>query len=183
VWFALNPGFWRDPVGALKVSLQIRGDLLESQAEGSPHTYTRGTQRLTALVTAPFLTAPQYFEAPDWQAYVGDQVTAYQASTVNGWDWGPVIGLGMTLLSLLGLGALVVEALRGDLVAWVILAWTGAAVLGSLAIPFAWQRYYLPLMLVYILLASSGLGRLLVHRHERAEPAGAEAVVGVVGVS
>ena len=61
------------------------------------------------------------------------------------------------------------DALRGDLVAWVILAWTAAVLIGSLAIPFAWQRYYLPLMLVYILLSASGLGRLLVRRRERTE--------------
>ncbi|MCC7208616.1 MAG: phospholipid carrier-dependent glycosyltransferase [Anaerolineae bacterium] len=182
VWFALNPGFWRDPVGALRLSLAIRADLLDSQARGSPFTYRQPSERVAALIAAPFLTAPQYFESPDWGRYVGAQVTAYQASAVNGWDWGPVIGIGLTMLAALGLGALVVDALRGDLVAWVILAWAAAVMVGSLAIPFAWQRYYLPLMLVYILLAASGLGRLLVRRSERAAPASGGAATEAVGV-
>jgi hypothetical protein len=83
---------------------------------------------------------------------------------VNGWDWGPVVGLVLTTLSGIGLGALIYDARHRDLVAWAILIWAGATVLASLTIPFAWQRYYLPLLLVAIMLAAEGLGRLLVRR-------------------
>jgi hypothetical protein len=166
VWFALNPAYWRDPSGALRAMLSERAWLLETQAHGSPLTYTSAIQSLEALIIEPFLTAPQYYEAPTWAEVLNADVGAYQRSAVNGWDWGPVIGLILTGLALIGLIALVYDALHRDLIAWAILAWAGAAVVGSLPIPFAWQRYYLPLTLVAIVLAAEGLGRLLVRRSE-----------------
>jgi hypothetical protein len=64
----------------------------------------------------------------------------------------------------LGLITLIRDALRRNLIAWAILTWAGATLLLSLAIPLGWQRYYLPLLLVAIVLAATGLGRLIVHR-------------------
>ncbi len=164
VVFILNPAYWNHPVGALRATLTARVQLLNSQVTGSPLAYTNPLQRAQAVITEPFLTPPQFYEAPNWAGLLNEQITAYQRSSVDGWDWGPIIGGVLTFLAGIGLLALIYDALHRDLVAWAILIWTGATVLESLAIPLAWQRYYLPLTLVAIVLAAMGLGRLFVRR-------------------
>jgi hypothetical protein len=163
-WFALNPAYWNDPVGAFRAMLDARLALLKSQSGNAALTYVNPLDRVGAIIAQPFLTPPQYYEAPTWADLLGQSIEDYQGSAVNGWDWGPVVGLVLTTLSGIGLGALIYDARHRDLVAWAILIWAGATVLASLTIPFAWQRYYLPLLLVAIMLAAEGLGRLLVRR-------------------
>ena len=75
-----------------------------------------------------------------------------------------MVGALFTVLAGIGLLALIYDALHRDLVALAILIWAAATIVASLAIPLAWQRYYLPLMLVAITLAAAGLGRVLVRR-------------------
>lgn len=164
VWFALNPAYWNDPIGALRYTVSARAELLDRQGRGDPLVYKDGGERLKALVLEPFLTPPQYYEAPTWAGTIDDQISAYQRSSVDGWDWGVPIGILLTALAIIGLLTLMYDAWHRDLIAWAILAWTAATVVGSLAIPFAWQRYYLPLTLVAIILAAAGMGRLLVRR-------------------
>ena len=43
-----------------------------------------------------------------------------------------------------------VQVVLVPLVAWAVLIWFGVAVVASLAVPLDWQRYYLPLILVAI---------------------------------
>jgi 4-amino-4-deoxy-L-arabinose transferase-like glycosyltransferase len=165
-WFALNPAYWNDPGGALQAMLDARLTLLKAQSNGAVLVYTNPLDRVGAILTQPFLAPPQYYEAPTWAGLLNQSVDDYQNSAVNGWDWGPVVGLVLTVLSGIGLVALIYDARHRDLVAWAILIWAGATVLAALVIPFAWQRYYLPLTLVAIMLAAEGLGRLLVRRSE-----------------
>ncbi len=163
-WFALNPAYWNNPIGAAQATFAAREQLLAEQSTGAPLAYTNFWQRARALITEPFLTAPQYYESPSWAGLIDNQISAYQQSSIDGWDWGPVIGILLTLLSGIGLLALIYDALHRDLVAWAILIWASLTMLASLAIPLDWQRYYLPLLLVAIVLAAAGLGRLLVRR-------------------
>ncbi len=163
-WFALNPAYWTDPVGAMRATVTARADLLASQSNGASLAYTTVGQRLQTLITQPFLAPPQFYESPTWAGVIDQQIAAYQQTSVDGWDWGPLVGALLTALAGIGLLALIYDALRRDLVAWAILIWTGATLLASLAIPLAWQRYYLPLLLIAITLAATGLGRLLVRR-------------------
>jgi len=164
VVFILNPAYWTHPIGSLRATLTARVQLLNSQITGSPLAYTSPIQQAQAVITEPFLTPPQFYEAPNWTGLLDNQIAAYQHSSVDGWDWGAVIGWILTILSGIGLLALIYDALHRDLVAWAILIWTAATVAESLAIPLAWQRYYLPLTLVAIVLAAMGLGRLFVRR-------------------
>ena len=177
-WFALNPAYWNNPIGAAQATIAARTDLVSSQETG-PLTYTSPWQRVQAVIMQPFLTPPQYYESDTWAGLINDQIRAYQGSAVDGWDWGPIIGWALTVLAGLGLLSLIHDALRRDLIAWAILTWTSGTVLASLAIPLAWQRYYLPLLLVAIVLAASGLGRLVVRRapEESRLPAAGEIVV------
>ncbi|HVO44626.1 MAG TPA: hypothetical protein VMT34_18495 [Aggregatilineales bacterium] len=161
---ALSPAYWSDPVGALRANLGARAELLTRQTSSDPLAYHSPGDRGKALLTEPFLTAPQYYEAPTWAGQINDQIAAYQASAVDGFDWGPIVGTLLTLLALVGLVTVIYDSLHRNLIAWAILIWTGLTILSSLAIPLAWQRYYLPLLLVAIVLAAAGMGRLIVRR-------------------
>ncbi|MFQ3536082.1 MAG: phospholipid carrier-dependent glycosyltransferase [Aggregatilineales bacterium] len=165
-WFVLSPHLWNAPLEALKAMLAARGDLLNLQASDVALAHSGLGSRLAAILTQPFLSAPQYFEAPTWAGLLNAQIAAYQDSATNGWDWGVPIGIVLTGLALLGGLTLVAEARRRNLIAWAILVWVGAAILASAAVPMNWQRYYLPLILVAIVLAAAGLGRLLVRREQ-----------------
>ena len=101
-------------------------------------------------------------DAPKGQ--IDGQIATYESSSIDGWDWGPIIGIVLTALAIIGLLSLIYEALHRNLISWAILIWTAATIAASLAIPFSWQRYYLPLLLVAIILAANGLGRLIVRR-------------------
>ncbi|MEP7286986.1 MAG: hypothetical protein ABI947_14610 [Chloroflexota bacterium] len=164
VWLALNPAYWNDPLGATWYTINARSSLLAEQSTNGSLTYTSVWQRVQAIVTEPFLTPPQYYESDTWAGLINDQIAAYESSSINGWDWGSLIGVVLTTLAGIGLLTLIYDALHRDLIAWAILIWTGATVLSSLAIPLDWQRYYLPLLLPAIILAAAGLGRLVVRR-------------------
>ncbi len=170
-WFALNPAYWNDPVHAIRETITARSDLLTLQTQGNPLAFDSLGQRLQAIITQPFLTPPQYYELPNWAGVLDTQIAAYQQSAVDGWDWGPLVGAALTVLMGIGLLALVYDALHRDLVAWAILIWTAATFFSSLAVPLNWQRYYLPLILVGIILAAAGLGRLVVRRVPEEKPA------------
>jgi hypothetical protein len=163
-WFALNPGYWNRPFAALRATIDARAELLNQQVAAGQLAYTSPWQRVQAVITQPFLTPPQYYESDTWSGLINDQITIYQQSAIDGWDWGPIIGVVLTILTGIGLVALCYDALHSDKIAWAILIWTVFTIATSLVVPLAWQRYYLPLMLVAIVLAAEGLGRLLVRR-------------------
>jgi 4-amino-4-deoxy-L-arabinose transferase-like glycosyltransferase len=164
-WFALNPIYWSHPFGAMRTAITDRTELLDQQVVAAgPLAYSSWWQRIQATITQPFLTPPQYYESDTWSGLINPQITAYQSSAIDGWDWGPIIGVVLTLLAGIGLVALCYDALHRDKIAWAILIWTVFTIAASLAVPLGWQRYYLPLMLVAIVLAAEGLGRLVVRR-------------------
>ncbi len=167
-WFALSPHFWGDPLGTLRAMLAARTELIALQTTDTTLAYQSFGERIAAILTQPFLSAPQYFEAPTWAGILDEQITTYQNAATNGWDWGVPIGLGLTALAALGLVTLIYEALRRNLIAWAILLWAVSAVLAAAIVPMNWQRYYLPLLLVAIILAAEGIGRLLVRRDQEA---------------
>ncbi len=170
-WFGLNPQYWNNPVGAVRATVDLRLNLLRGQATNGPLTHATTLDRIGAILTQPFLTPPQYAEAPDWERRLAEPISAYQVSATNGWDWGPLIGGLFTALAALGLVVMWRDARKRDLIAWAILLWGGTHAAFSLTVPLNWQRYYLPLLLVGIVLAAEGLGRLLVRRDAPAHEA------------
>ncbi|MBX3065626.1 MAG: hypothetical protein KF726_21800 [Anaerolineae bacterium] len=170
-WFAMNPGYWRDPVGVLAAALEARGQLLAQQASDPLLAYADIGQRIAGLITQPFMQPAQYYEAPTWADLIDPQIADYEASSVSGWHWGTIIGGALTLLAGVGLLMLVRDALRRDLLAVMILVWAGIAVASALTVPLAWQRYYLPLTLLALLLAAVGMAKLLVRREVASSPA------------
>jgi hypothetical protein len=167
VWLACNPGYWRDPIGTFQAVVAARAELLERQSAGNPSAYNSFGQRAGALLTQPFLTATQFYEAPTWVGLIDDQIATYRASGLAGLEWGPLVGILLTALAGAGLLALLFDAVKRDPVVWALLLWLGTTALSMLAVPLDWQRYYLPWLLPVIILAALGLGRatsLLVRR-------------------
>ncbi|PJF30570.1 MAG: hypothetical protein CUN51_07105 [Candidatus Thermofonsia Clade 1 bacterium] len=165
-WFALSPHLWNAPLEAIRAIFAMRSQLLSIQASDPTLAHPDLGARLLAILTQPFLSAPQYFESPAWAGILDEQIAAYQRSATNGWDWGALIGGVLTGLALFGGLTLLIEARRRNLIAWAVLLWAGATFLASVSVPVNWQRYYLPLTLVAIILAAEGLGRLLVRREK-----------------
>jgi hypothetical protein len=164
VWFALNPGYWRDPVGVTRAMLAARAELLDQQRSDPVLAYHSTTERLAAVVTQPYMQPPQYYEAPTWADLIDEEIAVYETSNVDGWQWGNVIGAALTALAGLGLALVVRDALRRDLLAVAVLVWAAVTIGVSLTIPLNWQRYYLPLTLVAMVLAAMGMARLVVRR-------------------
>ncbi|MBX3080136.1 MAG: phospholipid carrier-dependent glycosyltransferase [Anaerolineae bacterium] len=164
IWFALNPIFWNDPVGALRASVEARVDLLNRQSTDPLLAYKTTGERFSALLTQPFLSPPQYYEAPTWAGVIEAPIAAYENSALRGWAWTPLIGVVLTALMLYGLLRLVIEVWRRNLVAVAILMWLAVMLITSMSSPLNWQRYYLPLILVGVVLAATGIGYLVVWR-------------------
>ena len=154
-FFAFNPAYWNDPVGAAQATLNARADLLVTQTRNDPNTYSSIIQRIGATLAEPFLISPQYYEAPTWQGVIDDAIQTYEESPLSGWRWPTVIGLMLTLISWLGVLIAAIRAIRdGDPVARVLILWFGGSLIGALIIPIDWQRYYLPWLLPMIVLAA-----------------------------
>jgi 4-amino-4-deoxy-L-arabinose transferase-like glycosyltransferase len=160
IWLACNPGYWRDPVGTFQAVVAARTELLERQSTGNPTAYTSFGQRVGALLTQPFLTPTQFYEAPTWAGLIDDQIAAYRASGLAGLEWGRLPGIILTILAGAGLLALLSDVLKRDPVAWALLLWLGATGLSLMAVPLDWQRYYLPWLLPVIILTALGLSRV-----------------------
>jgi 4-amino-4-deoxy-L-arabinose transferase-like glycosyltransferase len=160
-WLLLNPAYWRDPLGGVRAAAEARAELLAIQTRDAA-AHTDLLSRIGAILNQPFLTPPQFFEAPNWVGVIDDQIEAYRESAFDGWEWSPLVGVALTVFAGIGLLVLVWDALHRDLVARAMLLWVGAALAASIVIPLNWQRYYLPLILVAILLAATGLGRMII---------------------
>lgn len=158
LFIALSPALWSDPSGRLSDLLQQRTMLLEAQVIANrPLAPTTIPQRLEAVITEPFMTPLQHFEVAGWATY--PQITAdvdrYMASPFSGVQFGVVLGGIVTLLALVG----VLFSLRRGWQAGV-LVWLGLTVASLLVNPLPWQRYSLPLIPVYALLAGIGVAGL-----------------------
>lgn len=159
VFLMLSPALWPDPPGLLLRLLQTRSELVHVQVEqwqpGSlPMT---AAERIEQLLVQPFLQGPMFHEVAHWS---GLEVTkaetdAWLASPLSGWQPTTTVGLALSLLTLVGLALTLRRPDRVGLPAW--LALTLVALMFN---PLPWQRYYLPLLPITILLAASGMAQL-----------------------
>jgi 4-amino-4-deoxy-L-arabinose transferase-like glycosyltransferase len=157
VFIALSPALWIHPIARLGDLLVERQALLDSQvkAYGAATTFP---ERVEGILLQPFMVPAQHFEAAFWAnaAPVMAEVERYNASPLSGIQFGALAGGALTLLSFVGLALSARDGWRCGLLAW----WAvNVAVL--LVNPLPWQRYYLPLIPVSILLAGYGALALL----------------------
>ena len=154
----LSPSLWCHPLSALDAMLRGRTSLVDAQVEalrsaGAAFVLTTPAERIVALIDRVFVASPVFWEIPNYAAETAASEAAYMRRLMANQLRGPVWGSGLLALALLGvaIGTLLIfrrksdASPRRDLA--LVLMWTVGTALGLLAlVPFAWQRYYLPLI-------------------------------------
>ena len=145
IFFALNVAWWNNPIGAAREVLRLRGDLLTVQVDIFGGYAGLGDQ-LRGFWEQVFIAQPQFYEVDGWDSYIGDPISTYQASLWGGIAIGgnPILGIIITLLTILGIWACIRQSstpvwVRGLILIWGIFQFATTALLT----PLEWQRYYL----------------------------------------
>jgi 4-amino-4-deoxy-L-arabinose transferase-like glycosyltransferase len=156
VWVILNPIAWRQPAATLSAMAVERERLLGRQvadfrAQGGTQVIASPGERLGAMIGASFFALPQVREAANYDLELGAGQAAYLASRRSQLLRGLGGGAAMLVLTLLGLALGVRRVLAPDTPARrdhaLLLLLTLAQAAGLLlAIPLAFQRYYVPLV-------------------------------------
>lgn len=159
LFIALSPALWNDPVARLGDLVSQRQLLLDIQVavSGGP---TALSQRLSDLVTQPFIAPLMHFEVAFWAnaKTITDEVTRYMASPLSGLHAGVLLGSALMLAAAAGLAAALQQARTAEnrwqagLLVWALV--TAGSVLAN---PLGWQRYSLPQVPLVVLLAAMGL--------------------------
>jgi hypothetical protein len=159
IFYILNPAWWGDPVTRAGQVLERRQELLNEQVTFFGG-YTDVADSFAGFLRQSLVAQPQYFEAPGWENYIGDQIVRYEASplqgvTIGGSVVGAVILGGLVLV---GFWALLRDSIIPTSIRWLIGIWTLALIVTTMLLtPIEWQRYYLPVYPVIGLLAAMGL--------------------------
>lgn len=155
VFLLLNPAWWSDPLGMPGRVLELRGQLVEGQAEAYGG-FERFDQRADALLRRALDDGNrQYYEAPGWCDWVAASLCHYEATVWDGRHFGTLGAIGLALALMLGSGALLA---RGEAGGRLVLVWFWGTALALLILtPFDWQRYYLPLQPALAVLAGCGI--------------------------
>lgn len=168
LFVALSPALWYDTPARLGDLLEARTKLMSLQVAAHTSGPMPMSQRIEYIFTQPFIAPAQHFEVAAWNGYttITDEVARYMNSPISGWQFGPVVGLLLTLLVPVG----VIASFRQEItVRSGVVLWLAASMALLLVNPLPWQRYYLPLIPVYTLLASLGLRALVGRIVERPE--------------
>lgn len=164
---ALSPALWNDPIARLGDLLAVRAELLDIQVGGVPTGPMALDQRLNFMLFQPFAAPLMQYEVSAWNEAASFQAeaAAYLASPLSGLHAGIIVGLLLTTAAFGGLIVLLLRLIRGGPVerAWAVglLIWLLGAMAAMLANPLPWQRYYLPLIPISVLLAGVGLQTLV----------------------
>lgn len=163
LFYVMNPAWWDNPLERAAEVLELRQELLDIQTDVFGG-YTGIGDKLAGFFRQTRVVLPQYYEAPGWETYIGDQIARYESSvwrgvSIGGSLLGAVLWLGMIAL---GVWKLVREKSSPAATRAVISVWALAVTLSTLLLtPLEWQRYYLPVYPVIGLLGASGLSVLL----------------------
>jgi hypothetical protein len=154
LFLLLNPAWWTAPFKMPEVVVDLRRDMMTAQT-GGDSTFTGNADRLLALIRYPF--GPLQYEEDakfDWTQWIGNDITAYEASGLWGINW---YGGGLVLYGVLLAGGIGLLIKRRDLE--FILCFLVIATLGGLWVtnPLSWQRYYLPACALLTVMAGAGL--------------------------
>ncbi|MBK8026625.1 MAG: phospholipid carrier-dependent glycosyltransferase [Chloroflexi bacterium] len=163
LFYALNPTWWGDPIGRAGQVLALRSDLLAGQTTafgGYPDTGAA----LSGWLRQAFIPPAQYYEVPAWAGAISGEISAYEASALDGVRdlqaaglEGVLFNLLLPLAALAGLGSLIGRGSRNPRARTVIVLWVVAMVVTTaLLTPLEWQRYYLPVHPAAMLMAAAG---------------------------
>jgi 4-amino-4-deoxy-L-arabinose transferase-like glycosyltransferase len=159
VFYILNPAWWGDPMTRAGQVLERRQELLTEQTAFFGG-YDGLGDAFAGFLRQAFIAQPQYYEAPGWESYIGDQIASYEASPLRGVTiGGSVIGVVMVvILVVIGFWALLRDRTIPASTRWVVGFWALAMfVTTALLTPIEWQRYYLPVYPAIGLLVALGI--------------------------
>jgi 4-amino-4-deoxy-L-arabinose transferase-like glycosyltransferase len=160
---AISPALWNDPITRardLGTEMAAQVNLVVDILPDAPTTLG---QRITGILTEPFIRPVQFFEQESWAdaAPIQEEIRTYMASPLSGVQAGSFGG--WVLMGLVAVGLL--QLLRRLWVGWrdvkhravasgvvLILVWLGVTLANLLLNPIPWQRYYLALIPVYAML-------------------------------
>jgi 4-amino-4-deoxy-L-arabinose transferase-like glycosyltransferase len=153
VFFALNPTWWNAPLKAPGEVVRLRTRLLSVQIP-SGAAYNGVMDQIAGLIRLP-ASAAQYYEIKrGWSEWLVEPIRAYEATPFTGIAWDAV---GIVVYPLLFIGIIAALATRrGPHLVFVIVALFVAAA-HFVFIPMAWQRYYLPLTVIWAVAISLGV--------------------------
>lgn len=168
---ALSPGLWADPLARLGDMVTERQKAMQMQVDVNLDAPTALPERAAGIITQPFMTPARYYEVFFWADFapITDQIARYEASHFDGLRFGALLGIPLTILAFLGLGAMLwhrVSPYPSGQLTTGLLVWLAVMIAAALANPLPWQRYYLPLIPPASLLAGIGmvsLARLVSH--------------------
>lgn len=157
---AASPALWGDPAERLGDLLSERAQLLESQVKAEPSAPTPLSERVSGILTQPYMQPPIYFEAAFWAnaAPIQTEIAAYDGSILSGLHAGTLLGGMLTLLAVVG-----TMAIAREWRTWQIglLLWIAITAASLLVNPLPWQRYYLSLYPLVTLLTSIGISSMV----------------------
>lgn len=170
--FLLTPFIWSNPLSAVGTIFEERGSLVGGQIQAqnlADHVAMElpmsTNDRLAAFIGQVFISPAQFEEAANYKANLADQVAAYQRVAAHNWMRGWAIGgllLGLTLSGAIG-AAIELRRLSGQprRASFLMLLTTGAMTLALLiAVPFPFQRYYLPVLPLVCIWPGHALSKL-----------------------
>ncbi len=156
VFYLLNPAWWGDPVARAQRVLELREDLLEIQVDQFG-TFDDFGDQVAAFGRQVLVAQPHYYEVPEWEDWIAEEISRYEASPWRGVSIGGTPGGAVLLLIMIGMG--VWRMIRQlNAVRWLVGCWALMMVVLTLGLtPLDWQRYYLPVYPVVGLLAALGV--------------------------
>lgn len=168
----LAPFLWADPPAAVAKIWQERGSLVGDQLQTQElagyvamQLPMSGSDRLAAFLGQVFFAPPQFAEAANYQAALAGAVEQYLRVPAHGWLRGWVAGGALFGLTLLGAVGAAVSLARQDpagrrTISLLLLSTAGMALALLAAVPFPFQRYYLPMLPLVSLWSALGLASL-----------------------
>jgi hypothetical protein len=160
LFVALSPALWSDPVARFGDLLYLRDELLNIQVAIDPVAPMSLGQRLLEIARQPFIAPAVHYELSSWgqSAVYLEEVARSAASLLAGIPFGLVLGVPLTLLAVLGAGVAFRRVRRPLYVG--LLVWLAANIAVLLLNPLPWQRYYLSLIPVAVVLSAIGASTL-----------------------
>jgi 4-amino-4-deoxy-L-arabinose transferase-like glycosyltransferase len=159
LFLSLNPAWWAAPLDAAREVLRLRSEMLAEQTRyyggyADSRRQARGALRYAVMET------PQYYEVDGWQAWIGGQITKYEASPWSPPDVARAIRAPVLVLLWIAGGVTLVRRGR-DAPTFVAGVWiVGVTALTFALTPLPWARYYLPALPPLYALAAIGIGGL-----------------------
>lgn len=162
LFWAISPGMWHhDPIERINHVLEIRREQMTSQVSGIQGGAAPISQRVEAIITQPYMSAPAHFELNSWNRIpaMRAEVEQYMASPLSGVQFGALLGGLLTLLAAFGIVVAFVPRLRPPVpFAFYagLLIWGGVNVIVLLLNPLVWQRYIVPFIPAVTMLTGIG---------------------------